>query len=251
MLVIAAVGDIPATLVQQRGPVQPLRGRFAIQLRRELVLVEQGIQRLLNQPGMLDLDMVALGQRSHGSIADVLVVDAPQQIVQQAFTQGAVRNPHGFDAQRHEAGLNDGQTARETGIPFRVKVGKIGFVQLARENDGLHQALQSLRRDAIPAPAPADQQFMGGPQGAGRANGLIPLRTLEHMLKRFELALRIQQRPLEALGADAAVGEVGHAHGDAAHAQALLLHRRAIDADDVLRAAAANIHNQSALAVRW
>ena len=67
------------------------------------------------------IDVVARGQVGDGVLADVLGMDASEQVVQEPFAQRPVGNGHALDPQGGEDGGQDRHTAGEHRSPLDVE----------------------------------------------------------------------------------------------------------------------------------
>src|SRR6476646_7878731 len=87
VLVVAGVGDRQADLVQAGRPGEELLalGLGETPLRRGLL--ETPERGSLDARGVLGLDVIALAEPADRQVADVLVTDAPEQIVEQPFAK--------------------------------------------------------------------------------------------------------------------------------------------------------------------
>ena len=69
---------------------------------------------------MVGVDVVAPHEIGDGRLANVVGVNAPQEVVQQAFAQGAVGHGHAVDPECIEDGGRDGQPAGKNRRPLGV-----------------------------------------------------------------------------------------------------------------------------------
>ena len=136
MLVVLVVRDVHAHFVQQRRPTQQSFGGAAGECAHALRVHSRRRGRIgkripgdgfehasggcRNAPSVASIHMVALRQIVHRRFADVLGVDAPEQIVQQPFAQRALGDGHRVHAERIEDRRRNGDSASEHGGAFGI-----------------------------------------------------------------------------------------------------------------------------------
>ena len=143
VLVVLAVGDVHADLVQESAPAKQPGGGGARQAagRARIVAAYSRCVRgspgkvlgevpgdLLEDlrhggghtPGVAGVDVVAPHEIGDRRFANVVGVNASQEVVQQAFPQGAVGHGHTVDPERIDDGGRDGQPPGQHRCPLGV-----------------------------------------------------------------------------------------------------------------------------------
>ena len=242
MLVVLAVGDVHANLVQHRGPAQQPPGAEARQ--RPAPLFEDSCRRVGDAAAVGLIDVVALDQVGHGGVANVLRVHAAEQVVQQALAQGAVRDSHLLDAERLEDGRHDGHTAGKHRRALRIEREQIQAVRPSGRQQAVLQGGQAIAGDAASA-CEFDYGIVDRNQRSRRADRGVPATGAIDLLDHLKLLACRGLRPRETPGVDCTVREVPGGHRYAAHVEALHQPRLELAPENELRATAADVDYES------
>ena len=89
MLVVLAVGDVEADLVQRSAPAQQGDEVGIDVVPIGLHPIEKILRRLGNTSGVVQVDVESPREVEHRVLADILLVNPAQEVVQQAFAQRA------------------------------------------------------------------------------------------------------------------------------------------------------------------
>ena len=109
---IPRVCDGQADLVQPRGPGQQVQRILGIGMLVEGELAQQVDRQVLDPVRLLAVHMVAFHELRDGRVPHVMVVEAPEQVVQDALPHGAGGRLHASHLQLGEDGGHDGEAAR-------------------------------------------------------------------------------------------------------------------------------------------
>ena len=151
--------------------------------------------------------MVAPGHVAHGLLADVLVVDAAQEVMQQPFAQGAVGDAHALQPQGFEDGREDRHAAGEHRRPFAADGGEIQPFQVP----GFDQAPFKMGKAGAGDLAPPQLRFYDAVDGEGRAggtDGVVPAARPVDAFDHFEFLAGGALRGGQPLGVDTAIAEM-------------------------------------------
>ncbi|RTZ78424.1 MAG: hypothetical protein DSZ01_05410, partial [Gammaproteobacteria bacterium] len=234
VLVVAAVGDGQAEFVQTGRPLQqlPVFRLFQVPVAAHLL---QQVQRGGRHPFALGLvQAVALYQCLHRPVARIVVLDAAQQLIEQTFSQGEVRNAHLLDIE----GLEHGAEHRETTGEYRPAIvaqrRELHLVHVARFDQGLAQLLQRLACDPLVRPALCLDHVTDGADGPGTAHRQLPVIAVVEGLHGTDLQSPGDEGGIHGLAGHLAVREETLAEAHAAHEQAFAFPGRHALADDEL-----------------
>lgn len=198
----------------------------------------------LDSRRLLEVDVVALGERLDRAVADVLVVDASEQVVDHAFAQRSARRIHALDRQALEDRGQDRDAARERRAPLVGQPVELEALRRARVDQRTPQTLQSLRGDPALRPAVLLQDLRDRQDRAGRTDTGVPAEVQESTLDRSHLEQRRDERLVEGLLRHVAAPEEPPRVRHAAHEQAVRLLRLEAFTEDALGRAAANVHDE-------
>ena len=115
MLVVLVVGNVHADLVKIGGPTQLQSVRRPLQVPRQRDLGKETECGVPHAARMGSIDVVARREIRHGGFANVVMLHASQQILQQTFAQCALRSLNVLDTQGVDDGTQYRQAARKTG----------------------------------------------------------------------------------------------------------------------------------------
>ena len=197
---------------------------------------------------MIVVDVVALRQVADGPVADVLVVDAAEEVLQEPFPERPVGHGHAPDAQRLEHRRQDGHATGKDRRSLDPDGVEIQPVDVARFEHPLANLAQAVRRDLLGACLGLGDAA-DGEHGAGSADRRVPTAGQEDLLDGLEFL------PGGALGVfhrasrDCAVREKPVGETDAADEQALHEARLEAPAEDDLGTAPADVDHQARVAV--
>lgn len=193
--------------------------------------------------------MKPVGQRGDGVFADVVLVDAAYEVVEETFSKCPVGNLHVLYAKGIEGATQDGQPAGKGRVAAGVQVGEAVLVYFSGAEKIFNELVESLAADAIFAPASGFEYFADGAYASRGTEGFVPFRSHEEVFEGFELLLGKYDGFFETFCRDFAICEISHASGDAAHGEAFLLDGGLVDSDDEFGAAAADVHDEATFAV--
>jgi hypothetical protein len=189
---------------------------------------------------------MALRHRADRAVADVLVVDAAEEVVEHSLPQRAARGFHRFDAERPEHRAQHRDAAGEHRLAVLAHARQVELLHRLRRDDLRAQPVETLRRDD-PRPRPSlGEDRSDRADRPGRAERLLPAERLQLALHRSQLEGRGDLRALEGFVAELAVGEEAPRPRHAAHVEAGRLAGLEPFADDDLGAAAADVDDEPA-----
>ncbi len=248
MLVVAAVRDRHADLVQARGPAQQRQIVLAPLVGRLGKLRQQPLRGLTHTRGLGTVDAVAAHELIDRDRAHVLVMAAAEQVVQHAQPQRAVGDVHAVDIELGKDTQHDRQPTGQDGNPVGLQadqphaIGVLGLDQRALE------PLQPFARDAmllrIVVHAVQLDQLGQRARRTRRAHRLLPSRAAVLAHQHLDLAARGELRLLHRIFVDIATGEELPAVRNAADIQRLHQLGGVAVADDEFGRAAADIDDQ-------
>ena len=126
MLVVVVMGDVQADLVDPCAPAQQVAVQFAVQLQASPTSASTLRALASTRESLLRIDVVALHQRADGAFAHVLVLVTADQVVENAFAQGALGVNHLFQFQRVEVASRmaspAGKMVRRSGDPLQIEL---------------------------------------------------------------------------------------------------------------------------------
>ncbi|RMO08338.1 hypothetical protein ALQ47_05272 [Pseudomonas cichorii] len=245
VLVVVIVGDIEPDFMHLGGPAQQLGIDFVFQVPGFGDLL-QGMQRLaLHASSLFQIDVVAVHQRAEGALTHVFVVMAAQQVIQHAFAKCAFAMVHALEFQSIEDRFQNRQTGGEDRTAVGFDAVKVDFLDIAQLEQLALEPRQTLGVDFARAIAVGLECHAYCPNGAGRADGLIPFQTVQGVLNAHDFkACRGVRLGVTGRG-DLAVLEVALGEAHTAHLQAFAQQRLEALANDELGAAAADIGHQT------
>ncbi len=172
VLVIAAVADRLADLVQARRPVEEALGIRHRQVPPPGDLLEELLRRDRHPPRLLLVDVVTLAVGADRLVADVLLPDAAEEIEDEALLQRPLGGVHALEPEAREEREEDrhpgGQNRRAIGGHPR----EIDRVHGSRRDQRLAQTLEPLLGDAVLAPAVGAEDRLDAGDRAARADDL-------------------------------------------------------------------------------
>ena len=183
----------------------------------------------------------------HGArLANVLVVDPPEQVVESALTKRARRRGHLLDAELLEDGAQDRHAPREDVPAVRPEPLELEAVRLAELDESGSNALEPATRDRpVAQPEPFEDRRDAPDRPAG-TDGVVPFARTVEVRDRLDLHPRREHRGRHRLLGDAAAGEEAPGPGDAAHAEAVTALGDEARPEHALRAAAADVDDEPA-----
>ena len=113
MLVESRVGDGETHLVQARGPGQHQGVVLDVERCLPHDLTEKVEGKAFHARGVARVHLIALHELLHGAVAQVAVLEAADQIVENAFAHGARGNRHAFHLKLGKDGGHDREAARQ------------------------------------------------------------------------------------------------------------------------------------------
>ena len=145
VLVITAVRNRDADLVQHRRPTQKARVVFVLRTTRVEQLPEQFERRRLDALRLASIDLIAPAELAHRRLAHIVMVKAPDQVVEHAQAQRAAGISHALDTELGKHRAQDRQPARQ----HRQTVGRQPLERHRRRRPRAnHQGAQGLQ--AVP-----------------------------------------------------------------------------------------------------
>ena len=247
---VAAVAEREANLVQARGPRQQHAQLGRLQLPRGGGSIEQLVRDRLDARSLTAIGRESIRHPLDGAIADVLVRDATDGVVEQPLAQRTGGGEHAIDLERLEHADEDREPAGQHADALARQPGQRDLADAAHADQCLAQRSQALARDRI-APAVRAQDGLDRRHRARRPHRLRPAELEERRLDRLELDERRGGGLAERLAPQPTIGEEAVRVPDAAHVQALSALRVELLADDELGAAATDVDDEpTAAAVR-
>src|SRR6185503_4583539 len=238
------VRNVETDLVQTRGPDQQL----AITRLRELPcardLLEQGSGRCLDAHGLLHVHVVAPLHRPNRPLARVLVMEAPEHVVEQPLAQSTVADVETLDTQRaqdlreycHAAGENRSAVGAETRQAELIAASHLDELL----DDGFHGG----GSDAALDQAELARNVARRADCPRRTDRSLPTFAPKRRSDRPKLEAYGEARTIETFRTELAVVEVRFTDADATNVQTLEMLRLVALADDELRAAAADVDDE-------
>ncbi|RMQ45641.1 hypothetical protein ALQ04_05436 [Pseudomonas cichorii] len=245
VLVVVIVGDIEPHFMHLGGPAQQLGVDVVFHFPGFCDLL-QSMQRLaLNASGLFQVDMVAIHQRAERAFAHVFMVMAAQQVIQHAFTQRAFAVIHALEFEGVEDRLQNRQAGREDRAAVGLDAVKVDFLDVAQLEQLALEPRQTFGVDFARSIAVGLERLTDGPNGAGRADGFIPLQAVQSVFDAHDLQACCGVRLGITGRRDLAVLEVALGEAHAAHLQAFAQQRLEALTNDELGTAAADIGHQT------
>ncbi len=153
MFVVLVVRDGEPDFVQRRRPAEQGAVRPRVELPAAGELREAGAGGLGDAVGLAAVHAVARDKLGDGGIADVVIVNAAQQIVEQALAQGAGRGAHVFKPEGLEHRQQYGEPAGEDGRTLGREAQRRQAADAARGERRFAHPIESLGGNALFAPA--------------------------------------------------------------------------------------------------
>jgi hypothetical protein len=246
--VVAVPGDRQPDLVQLRSPGQqvPIVGSEA-QVRRPLV--EQGQGAVCHPARLLRVDRETACETQDAARAHVLVLEAAQQVVEQALPQGALGNPHALDAEPFEDRPEDRDPSRDHGPSVGLQALEFQGLHAAPFDQGRLEPREPRGRHLAVAPTLLAQDLGRGPNRARGADDALPTPVEKTSHHGLELQTRRGPRAGHSLGGDLAPLEVGEAPTHAAHGEAAFVLRLEALTEHALGTSASDVDHQPAARV--
>jgi hypothetical protein len=243
---ISAVAVIFGMRDRQPGFMQPRRPAERQRLRLAQIpffpdLIEQLLCAARDALGLCCIHPVARGQGRHGLGAHVLVLvpDATEQIVEQAFAQRAVRHRQVLDPERAKRRGQNRHASRKHRRALDGKTRQLEPVHMPGREQPIAQLVETARTDAFVLEPQTLEHCLRGANGAGTAVGGLPAAGAELRLDGLEFEPGRGLGLLPALARDAPAGKVRERLAHAADVQALHeLRPRPLPQHDLGRAAA-------------
>ena len=184
------------------------------------------------------------GERQSGAFANVVVLQALLELVQQPLTQGAIGIVHPLDGQGGEEPEQDGHRGGKDPLTLLGEARQLELVDPLVLEHLFLQPLQSRQGDGTIGPLFPLQHVAHGADGARAAEAALPAQLAVLVDDGGELVLGFQHGIVEGLLAQLAVGKEALGEADTPHLAAG--ERLVIEAlaDDELGAAAADVHHQ-------
>lgn len=145
--VISAVSDRKTDLVETRCVGEIASAVVLVDLPRFGGLFEQIESDALDASGMFRIDPMSFAHHAHGAVANILVMDAPEQVVQQTLAQRTARWFHAIDIESPEDRSQDRDTPREHFVSIGAEPGQFEPLHRLRGDDLLAQPLQPVLSD--------------------------------------------------------------------------------------------------------
>ena len=151
MSVVLSVGDTQPDFMQLRRPEQCIPVGI-VKAPALAYLVEQGFGSCCHLVGLLPVHIVTQRNICHGRLAYVLVLAPADQLVDNAFAQGAVGYLDMLQVQRLDNGAEDGDPSRKDRFAAIRQSLQVQLVMVARGNQPLAQDFDGIPGDAFLAP---------------------------------------------------------------------------------------------------
>ncbi|MBS1216276.1 MAG: hypothetical protein H6R20_1250 [Proteobacteria bacterium] len=196
------------------------------------------------------VDVIPAHELRDRRLAHVVMLDAPEQVVEDTLAQCAVGHLELREAQFREYRRHDRDARRQDCETVGLQHRKVEPLDVACLHEQAAQALESFGRDALVRPALRRDHGSDGAGGAGGGDGVPPADLAVradnalHLVRRRELGL------LHRALVDAPVGKVAQRVAHASHRQALHHLGLVAGADDEFRRAAADVGHQPAVGRR-
>lgn len=245
---ITAVGDREPDLVKPRCPRQHPSRLVLVERPRFVARLEEIERGALDARGLFVVDAVLLRIGADGAIADVLVVDAAEQVVEHAFAQCAGRRLHALDRERAEDGAQDRDAAGDHRLTFLPESGDVDLLRASRFDQSFAEPLQTVPGDDAAAGFTLAQRGGDRADRARRAKHLFPTEREESALGGTHLDLRLDLGALEGFLGDLAVLEEPPRPRHTAHVEAREFAHVESLADDHFRAPTTDVDHQPATA---
>ena len=244
VLVMARMRDIEADLVQARRPSEQPRRQRIIELPGVCDLREQPEGGALDALGLRQIDLVAGLHGAHGALAGVLMVDAPDEVVEQSVAHRPISDLHAFDAEHPEELGEDGEATGEHATSFLIERAEWDLTHIIGTQHRVDHRLEPGWRDRVGRRVELAHRLEDGLDGTRAAGSLLPTQASEGVFDGLELAPRSHPSAREALGGEPAAREMSLAERDASQVGAGQALRLEAFADDEFGAAAADVDHQ-------
>ena len=242
VLVVGALRDGHADLVQLRSPIEEGCRRFA---RVGGDVAQQPPCELGNALGLRGVDVVAVRELLHGHVADVAVVHAPEEVPEDAVAQRPFGDRHLIEVELGEDAGHDRRTSGDHRHAVLAQPVDRDLLQFAGAEQLLAQPREAVGVDAARREPVLLQDLRERARRARRADRLLPADLLEARGDRLHLLARGDLGLLHALLLDAPAGEEARGVADASHVEALHRFRAQLVADDDLGRSAADIDDEA------
>ncbi|MCY1230365.1 hypothetical protein D9M72_427750 [compost metagenome] len=234
--------------MQTRGPAQQRQVVFAPFVGGIRELGQQRLRGAAHTPCLRTVDAVAAHELVDRDGAHILMMAAPQQVVEHAQAQRAVSDVHAVDVEFGEHAQHDRQPARQHRDAVRLQPGKLDAVGVLGLDQRTLEALQSFARDAVVGRVVVHavelDQLGQRARRAGRSHRLLPAGGAVLAHQHLDLAARGQLGLLHRIVVDVTAGEEGPAMRYATDVQALHQLGLVAAADDEFGRATADVHHQ-------
>ncbi len=165
--------------------------------------------------------LVTAHELQHRRIAQILMVVATQQVIQNAEPERALRKTHPVEIEGVEYGRHDGKTTGEYRQAFSAETRYAQTIHITAAQQHRAQLLHAVAGERTVAPAVELHDVEQGSSGTARTHSFIPSQIAEAVFDRFKLSPGGQLGLAEGSLVYPAVREVLQAEGDTAHIKRL------------------------------
>ena len=201
--------------------------------------VEKILQRPLTQRS---INMVAFLECTQSTFTHILMITAPDHVVQQSLTQGPLREAHTFDFETVKSSTQNCQTCRENRRPVRLETIKHNPANPLKAKQLLFKLVQIRPGDAVLPPCCKDvtDRF----DGARRTGDIVPAMFPISLLNMDQLQAGTIVRFVKLFLGHMTIGKVFLGPGDTSHIKTLQQQRFKAFTNNELCTATADINHQ-------
>jgi len=208
-------------LVHPRRPRQQRTVLVRVEGPRLGDVVEQTERRLFHSLRLRGVDVVPLLEHPNRAIADVLVGDPAEEVVQHSFAERPGRERHPLDSEALEQRHHDRGAADDHRTSLRREPRERDVVDALERKERVLQACETLRRDGAVGPPVRVQDLIDGRDRPGGADRPVPTPLAKPPFDAVQFESGRDDRLVESSLRQLAAGEEVERVRDATHVEAV------------------------------